>query len=173
MRPARRIKQAKEIARRLKALLSSAIMSQLLQRIPPAAFTAEQEAQLSSCRDMIRQLAAALDEAPSLKVELVDVMLKQQVACSVSSLVTWVQQQPEQLLDVTAAGQGRVPITSVAGLTIASIWAAGVDLLKNLARVALLQTSESAGACILTATLTQQLDQSGEAYSRTFKCTVQ
>jgi hypothetical protein len=170
MRPARRIKQAEEVARRLKALLSSAIMSQLLQRTPPAAsaFTAEQEAQLSSCGNVIRQLAAALDEAPSLKVELVDVMLKQQVACSVGSLVMWVQQQPEQLLDVKAAGQGRVPRTSVAGLIIASVWAAGVDLLKNLARVALLQTSESAGACILTATLTQQLDQSGKACSCTF-----
>jgi hypothetical protein len=115
---------------------------------------------------VIDQLQAALQEAPSLRMRLVDAMLKQQVACSVGSLVTWVQQQPEQqLLDCRA-----VP---AAGGTPASLWAAGVHLLKSFAFEALLHNSESAGACSLAATLTQQLDQSGEACSHNCKCTAQ
>jgi hypothetical protein len=53
------MKQAEEVARRLKTLLHSCIMSQLLQRTLPAALTAEQVAQINSCFNLISQLQAA------------------------------------------------------------------------------------------------------------------
>jgi hypothetical protein len=167
MRPARRIKQAKETARKLKALLNSSIISQLLQRTPPAALTAQQEAQLLSCRNVINQLEAGLQEAPLLGMQLVDTMLKQQVACNISSLVTWVQQQPEQLLSVRAGDghQGSTLVTSADRATAATLWGAGVLLMGRLA-VAILDSAKGAGACSLAANLTQQLDQSGKACSR-------
>jgi hypothetical protein len=173
MRPARRIKQAEEAARKLKALLASSILSQLLQRTPPAALTAQQQAQLTSCCDVISQLDAAFQGASSLNLQLVDAMLRQQVACSIGSLVTWVQQQPEQqLLDLIAAAfvshQGSAPVACAAAGTAASIWVAGVQLLGGFAAVAITQTPESAGACNIAARLTQQVDQSGETCS--FNC---
>jgi hypothetical protein len=178
MRPAQRIKQAEEIARSLNSLLSSSIMSQLLQRTPPAAFTAEQEAQLLRCCNLISQLEAAWHEARPLKMQLFDALLKQQVACSIGRLVAWVQQQPEQQLAdfraVAVAGhQGSAPATIAAGSASASIWAAGVYLLEHFAVVAFRHNSDSAEACSLAANLTQQLDQSGKACSRNGTCTVQ
>jgi hypothetical protein len=167
MRPARRIKQAEDVADRLRALLSSSIISQLLQHTPPTALTAEQDAQLLSCWNVISQLKTVLNEAPSLGVRLVDAMLKQQVACNVGGLVMWAQQQPEQqLIDVravaTAGHQGSARNPCVVSGTIAAIWAAGVQLLGRFA-AAYLHNTESAGACSLAAKLTQQLDQSGKA----------
>jgi hypothetical protein len=163
------MKQAEEAARKLKALLSSAVMSQLLQPTPPAgtppaALTAEQEAQLSRCCTVIDQLQAALDQAPTLRLQLMDAMLKQKAAYSVGSLVTWVQQQPEKHLLILRSGSA--PLDFAAGGTAASIWAAGVLLLGHFAAVAMLHCSESAAACSSAADLTQQLDQSGEACSR-------
>jgi hypothetical protein len=157
MRPARRIKQAEELARGLKALFSSSNIAQFLQRTPPASLTAEQKAQLSHCSDVIRQLIGSLNAAPSLRLQLMDAMMKQQVACIVGRLITCVQQQPQQQL--AAAG------------TTASMCAAGVHLLTCLALVAVSQTSESAGPCSLAEHLTQELDQSGKTCSRTCKCT--
>jgi hypothetical protein len=176
MRPAQRIKQAEEIARSLKSLLGGSVMSQLLQRTPPrpAAFTAEQEAQLLRCCNAISQLEAALRETTSPRVQLVDALLKQQVACSIGSLVAWVQQQPEQQLSEMRAGtghQGSAPATVEAGGAAAAIWAAGVHLLERFAVVATRHNSDSAGACSLAANLTQQLDQSGKACSRNCDCT--
>jgi hypothetical protein len=176
MRPARRIKQAEEVARSLKALLSSSILSQLLQRTPPAALTAEQEAQLSSCCYAITQLEVALDEAPSIRMQMMDAMLKQQMACHIGALVTWVQQQPEQHLfglraAAVAGHQGSGPVTCVAGTATATTWAAGVQVLDCFAHVATLQPSECAGACSLAEKLTQQLDQSGKVSSRNCKGT--
>jgi hypothetical protein len=173
MRPAQRIKQAEEVARRLKALLSGSIMSQLLQRTLPAALTAEQVAQLSSCWNVIDQLQAALDKAPALRLQLEDALLKQQVACNIGSLVTWVQQQPQQqLLDVRAVAEtgqeGSAQVTW--GGRFASIRSAGMLLLGRFA-VAVLRDPEAAGACSVTANLTQQLDQSGKACSRNCQCT--
>jgi hypothetical protein len=170
MRPAQRIKQAEEVARRLKALLSSSILSQLLQHAPPAALTAEQDAQLPRCCSVICQLETSLHEAPSLKLQLVDAVLKQQAACSIGSLFTWVQQQPEQQLSdlgaITVAGhQGSAAVTLAAGRPPASIWTACVNLLHRFAAVAVLQNTQGAGACSLAAALTQQLDQSGKACS--------
>jgi hypothetical protein len=167
MRPAQRIKQVEETGRRLTVLLSSSIISQLLQRTPPAALTAGQEAQLASCDNVICQLQAALKEAPSLQMQLVDAMLKHQVARNVGSLVTWVQQQTEQQLlgfrAVAVAGhQGSAQVTC--GSRTASMWADGVLLLGRFA-MAYLHNSDSAGACSLAANLTQQLDQSGKACS--------
>jgi hypothetical protein len=178
MRPAQRVKQAEEDARRLKSLLSSSFMSQLLQRAPPAALTAEQEAQLSRCCNVIDQLQAALTEAPSLKLQLTDAMLKQQAACSVGSLLAWVQQEPEQQLlglrPVAAPGhQGLVLMTRADGGRTASIWASGVHLLGRFAIVACLHSSESTGSCSLAANLTHQLEQSGKACSRNCCCTAQ
>jgi hypothetical protein len=179
MRPAQRIKQAEEIARSLKSLLGGSIMSQLLQHTPPrpAAFTAEQEAQLLRCCDVISQLEAAWHEARPLRLQLLDAMLKQQMACSIGRLVAWVQQQPEQQLSglkaVAVAGhQGSAPATVAAGSASASIWAAGVYLLEHFAVVAFRHNSDSAEACTLAANLTQQLDQSGKACSRNATCTV-
>jgi hypothetical protein len=172
------MKQAEEGACRLKALLGSTFMSQLLQRGPPAALTAEQEAQLSRCCTVIDQLQVALTEAPSLKLQLTDAMLKQQAACSVGSLVAWVQQEPEQQLlglrPVAAPGhQGLVLMTRADGGKTASIWVSGVHLLGRFATVACLHSSESAGPCSLTANLTQQLKQLGKACSRNCTCTAQ
>jgi hypothetical protein len=149
-------------------------MSQLLQRTPPAALTAEQEAQLFLCCNLINQLAAALEEAPSLKMQLVDAMLKQQVACNVGSLVTWVQQQPEQQLVVTAVvgNQGSAPVTCTGGSTTGIVWTAAVHLLAHFAVVAFQHIRESAGACNMAASLTQQLEQSGKARSRSCTCTI-
>jgi hypothetical protein len=122
---------------------------------------------------VISQLQAALVEEPLLKVQVVDAMLKQQVACSLGSLVTWVQQQPEQLSDlreVAVAGhQGSAPVPRAVGGTIPSIWAAGVHLIGHFAAAA----SESTGTCSLAASLTQQLDQSGKPCSCQRKCTAQ
>jgi hypothetical protein len=176
MRPARLIKQAEEAARRLKALLSSSIMSQLQHRTPPAAVNAEQEAQLSRCCSVITQLSDAFVDAPSLKKQLLDAMLKQQVASDIGSLVAWVQQQPEQQrLDLTAVAgaghQGSAPVAFAAGAATAPIWADGVHLLDHFAAAAL-HTSPSAGACTLAKNLTQQLAHSGKAYSCKCKCTV-
>jgi hypothetical protein len=99
-------------------------------------------------------------------------MLKQRVAYSVGSVVTWVQQQAEQQLSdlnltaVDGAGnQEAASITRAAGSASASLWAAGVHLLGCLAAAALAHASESAGACSLAASLTQQLDQSGKVGS--------
>jgi hypothetical protein len=149
-------------------------MSQLLQRTPPAgtppaALTAEQGAQLSRCCDVIKQLQAALDAAPMLRLQLMDAMLKQNGAYSVGSLVTWVQQQPEEHLLILRSGSA--PVGFAAGGTAASIWAAGVLLLGHVAAVAMLHCSESAAACSLAADLTQQLDQSGKACSCNCSCT--
>jgi hypothetical protein len=178
MRPARRIKQAEDAARSLKALLSSSMLSQLLQRTPPAALTAEQTGQLSRCYSVILQLQATVKEETSLRMQLVDAMLKQQVACSTGRLVTWLQQQPEQhLLDFTEVAvpghQGSAPVTCVAGCTTATTWAAGVVLLQRIAAIAALHISQSAGACSLATNLTQQLEQSGKACSQKFTCTAQ
>jgi hypothetical protein len=171
------MKQAEELARRLKALLSSSILSQLLQRTPPAALTAEQEGQLKRCCDVLNQLEAALHEAPSLRMQLADAMLKQQAACNIGSVVTWVQQQPEQQLSdlravVVPGHQGSVSITHAAGGATASVWAAGLHLVESFAVEAYEQNSESVGSCSLATTLTQQLDQSGEACSHNCNCTV-
>jgi hypothetical protein len=167
MRPARRLKQAEEAARKLKALLNSPILSQLLQRTPPTALAAEQEAQQTRCYTVISQLAAAVQEAPSLKMQLVDAMLKQQVACSVGSLVTWVQQQPEQQLVLRAVAvvvsQGSTPVTCAGGSTTFNVWAAGVHLVEFFAVAAHQHNAQSAGACNLAASLTQQLHQSGKS----------
>jgi hypothetical protein len=176
MRPAQRVKQAEEAARRLKALLGSSTMAQLLQRTPPAALTAEQKAQLSRCCDVISQLAAAVKDAPSLRMQVLDAMLKQEAACSAGSLLTWVQQQPEQqLLDVTAvaiAGHQAPAAGAVRGTT-AAIWVTSVHLVERCAAVALLQVQDSAGGS-LAASLTQQLDHSGKpACRRMFECTAQ
>jgi hypothetical protein len=148
-------------------------MSQLLQRAPPATLTAEQQAQLLRCYNVIIQLEAALHEAPSLKMQLVDAMLKQQVACSVGRLVAWVQQQPvQQQSDVRAVvvvgQQGSAPVTGAAGSTTSNVWAAGVHLVEFFAVVAFLHNPESAE---LTANLTQQLDRSGKACSCNCDCT--
>jgi hypothetical protein len=115
-------------------------------------------------------------------MQLVDAMLKQQVACSVGTLVAWVQQQPEQQLLDLAAAVGFVRAVAAAGHQVsaqvtdgdrtASIWAAGVKLLGCFAWV-VLHKIESAGACSLVANLTQQLDQSGKACSCSCQCTVQ
>jgi hypothetical protein len=154
-------------------------MSQLLQHTPPAALTAEQQAQLSRCCELISQLQAAWHEAPSLKMQLVAAMLKQQAASNIGSLIAWVQQQPEQQLlglDMGAAAAGRqlrsAPVPCAAGGLIASMWAAGVHMLKHFATADadLQRTGESAGAFSLAASLTQQLDQSGESCSRSCKC---
>jgi hypothetical protein len=176
MRPARRLRQAEDVARKMKVLLSSPIISQLLQHSPPAALTAEQEAQLSCCCDVINQLAGALNEAPSLRLRLVDAMLKQQAGCSIGSVVAWVQQQPEQqllnLTAVTVAGhQGSVPKAFAAGRAPAATWAVGVDVLRHFAVEAAEHNLDSAGACSLAANLTQQLDQSGKACSCSCTCT--
>jgi hypothetical protein len=126
---------------------------------------------------VIGQLETLLHEAPSLRMQLVDALLKQQVACSIGTLVTWVQQQPEQLSDlgaITVAGhQGSAAVTLAAGRPTAPVWAAGVNLLQRFAAVAFLQNTQGAGACSLAATLTQQLDQSGKACSHNYKCTAQ
>jgi hypothetical protein len=174
MRPARRIKQAEEAGRILKALLSSPVISQLLQRTPPAALTAEQEAQLSRCCNVIQQLSGAVDEAPSLSMQLMDAMLKQQVVCNIGRLVTWVQQQPEQQrldLEAAAAAGRQGSYTYAAGRTPTIIWAAGVHLLTHFAAVAKMHVRESAEACSLAENLTQQLDQSGKACSGNYRCT--
>jgi hypothetical protein len=177
MRPARRIKQAEDVASGLNELLSSSIMSQLLQRSLPAAFTAEQEAQLSRCCNMIEQLAEALDEVPSFRTQFVDAMLKQHVACNIGRLVTWVQQQQEQQplgpRLVAVAGHLRsASVTSAAGSTTAAfIWAAGVHLIHQFAAVAVTHSAEITGARNLAAILTQQLDEAGEACSRNCTCT--
>jgi hypothetical protein len=161
----------------LKALLSKSFVSELLQRTPPASLTAQQQAQLKSCCKVIRQLEDALQDAPSLRMQLMEAMLEQQAACSIGYLVTWAQQRPKQLLDirvVTVAGhQGSAPETAVAGSGTASTWAAGVNLLQCFAVVADQQNSDSAGVCSLAANLTQQLDQSGKACSRNCKCSAQ
>jgi hypothetical protein len=172
MRPTQRIKKAEELARRFRALMSSPIMSQFLQCTPPAALTAEQEAHLSRCCSVIWDMTEALSNAPSLKMQLADAMLKQQVACNIGSVVTWVQQQPEpQLLDSRAvAVAGRQGVAPAGGM-IAAVWAAGVHLLERFALVIFAHNSESAGACSMAATLTQQLDQSGKPCSR--NCTAQ
>jgi hypothetical protein len=151
-------------------------MSQLLQRSPPAAFTAQQTAQLTSCCQLINQLEHALQEAPW---QVADAMLKQQAACSVGSLVTWVQQQPEQQLSTLTA----VDLTGRQGPSVLRceatdfIWAAGVDLLGRIAVAAFEHDSESAtpaaGGRSLAASLTQQMDRSGTACSRNCKCIVQ
>jgi hypothetical protein len=168
------MKQAEDVGRRLRALVSSSIVSQLLQRTPPTALTAQQVAELSSCCDVVSHLQAALLEAPSLQTQLVDATLKQQVACSVGTLITWVQQQPEQqLLDsgaVDVAGRQGTTQTTCSDRT-APLWAAGVNLLGHFAVVACEHNAESAGASSLAANLTQQLDQSGRACRRDFKCT--
>jgi hypothetical protein len=117
---------------------------------------------------MISQLAVTLQEAPSLQLQLVDSMLKQQAACSIGSLVSWVQQQPEQQqLDVTAVAiagqQGPAAATFIAASTTASIWAAGVQLMNHFAAAAFRQMAESATARNMAENLTQQLEQSGTA----------
>jgi hypothetical protein len=142
------------------------MVSQLLQRTPPAVLTAEQEAQLLHCYDVISQLADALQGAPPFRMQLVDAMLKQQAACSIGRLVTWVQQQPEQQQLHVRAMAGSAPVTSAAGSTTAPIWAFGVILLEHFAASAVLHMTDSAGSCNLAANLTQQLDQSGEACNR-------
>jgi hypothetical protein len=163
----------------LKALLNSSIMVQLLQHAPPAALTAEQEAQLLYCSNLISLLAVTFHEAPSLEPQLVDAMLKQQAACSIGSLVTWVQQQPEQqLLDlrvVAAAGhQGSRPMSCAAGSATTTLWAAGVQLLGCFAISALKQIdTDGAAGCSRAGTLTQQLEVSGKACSRNCKCAAQ
>jgi hypothetical protein len=173
MRPARRIKQAEEVSRKLKALLSSSVLSQLLQHTPPAALTAEQDAQLSRCSNLISQLAEAFDEEPTHKIQLMDAMLTQQVACSIGSLITWVQQPEQQWLGMRAVAvaghQGSAPGPFAAGTTAASICAGGVHLFGHFAAAAFLHTLDSAGACNLAARLTQQLDQSGKACRRNCK----
>jgi hypothetical protein len=174
MRPARRIKHAEEAARRLKALISSPIMSQLLQHTPPAALTAEQAAHLSSCCIVISQLQDSFRGAPLLTTQLVDALLKQQVAFNVGHLVTWVQQQPEQqLLDLTAvvAVAGRNGSVDISGGRTAHAWAAGVSLLWRIAVAAAEHNAQSMSLCSLAATLTQQLDQSGKACSWNCNCT--
>jgi hypothetical protein len=169
MRPARRIKQAEELAVRLRVLLSGSTMSQLLQHPPPAALTAEQEAQLLSCSNLMSQLTTALDEASSLSTQLIDAVLKQQAAYHVGSLVAWVQQQPEQQLSelrVVAAAwlMDSAPVApqcAAIGRTCL-MWDDGVQLLQQFAWMS---RPENAGACNLAASLTQQLDQSGKACS--------
>jgi hypothetical protein len=112
-------------------------------------------------------------------MQMIDAMLKQQAACSVGSLVTWVQQQPEQqlcqLVDLRAVAlavdQGPAPVACAAGNITASVWAAGVQLLEHFAILASDHTSDSAGECSLAKQLTQQLDQSGKACSRNCKYT--
>jgi hypothetical protein len=168
MRPARRIKQAEEVGRRLKALLSSCSISQLLQRTPPAALTAEQEAHLSGCFDLISLLSDDLDGATELTTQLVDAMLKQQVASCVGSLVAWVQQQPEQQrldLAATAIAGRQGPVNRSPGSTTGPVWAAGLHVLGRFAAVAFLHIQDSAGVRNLAENLTQQLDQSGKACS--------
>jgi hypothetical protein len=171
MRPAQRIKQAEDVARKFKALVNSSTVSQLLQHTPPAAVTAEQEAQLVRCCNVTSQVEAALYEAPTLRIQLVDAILKQQVACNIGRLVTRVQQQPEQqLVEMRAVAVAGREVA--AGRSTASIWAVGVHLLNRFAAVAFLQNTQSAGACSLASTLTQQLDQSGKACSHNCMCTV-
>jgi hypothetical protein len=169
MRPARRIKQAEELGRSLKALLSGSIISQLLQRTPPAALTAEQEAHLSRCFDLISLLSDDVEGATALTTQLVDAMLKQQVASCIGSLVTWVQQQPEQQrldLAATAIAGRQGSVTCAPGSTTGPVWAAGLHVLGRFAAVAFLHIQDSAGVRNLAENLTQQLDQSGKAYSR-------
>jgi hypothetical protein len=108
-------------------------------------------------------------------MQLMDAMLKQQAACSIGSLVVWVQQQPEQQrLDLAAvaiaARQGSAPVTCAAGGTTGPIWVAGLHLLGRFAGVAFMDIDERAGACNLAEKLTQQLDQSGKACSCNCNC---
>jgi hypothetical protein len=120
---------------------------------------------------VISKLQAPLHEAPEYRVQLVDAMLKQQVGFTVGRLVMWVQQQPEQQLSdfraaAVAAHQGSTQVTCASGGTTASIWGAGMHLLKLLAGIAALESMESAGERSLAANATQQLDQSGKACSK-------
>jgi hypothetical protein len=160
MRPARRIKHAEGIDRELHKHLSSSPLSELLQRTPPAALTAQQDVRLLHCGSLLEQMAAAFETADEAAVDLrlLEALLQQQAMRSAGTLIAWVQQRPEQLLAVKS-------VLGIPGDGASGCWAAGVQFLDRAAAKAGDLDHTSAAACQMSANMVQQLDQSGERCS--------
>lgn len=150
-------RQAREAAHTLQQLLSRPSSKQLLQRPPPAApLTAEQAAFATRCCASLEQLGKALPlSGAASDGQILHVLLSEQAACSVGTLLAWLQQRPQQL----RLAQAQVQATPAARNTLEAVWVESTAVFLGMTVAS--NSMSASEAAPLVVELTQQLQQSG------------
>jgi hypothetical protein len=167
--------RAEDAARKLAAQLRNPLMTQSLQQAPPETvlWNKQQARQLGNCFHELQLLFQALQEAEygtADAVQALDAVLQQQAAESAGTLIRWMQQRPEQLFSmVTARQQLQGTHRTNSGLTVPNgVWHLSVAVLKRMLGPVMSLDSSRTSTHRLTATITDQLQQSGELQQVTF-----
>uniref|UniRef100_A0A383V4W0 MYND-type domain-containing protein n=1 Tax=Tetradesmus obliquus TaxID=3088 RepID=A0A383V4W0_TETOB len=150
-------RQARDAAHTLQQLLSRPSSKQLLQRPPPAApLTAEQAAFATRCCASLEQLGKALPfSGAASDGQILHVLLSEQAACSVGTLLAWLQQRPQQL----RLAQIQVQATPAARNTLKAVWVESTAVFLGMTVAS--NSMSASEAAPLVVELTQQLQQSG------------
>jgi hypothetical protein len=137
-------------------------MSKVLQQMP-STINRKQEEQLFNCIRVVYALNDALEKAGAAEtVRLLDALLQQHAARSAGTLIAWAQQEPEQLISITAIEQPAQTADSTVSISNTErVWVYGWKLLDSIiAKIVVLDSSSTATHRIVTTT-TEQLEQSG------------
>jgi hypothetical protein len=165
MSPARRVKQAEDAARKLASLLSIPATAQVLQHVLPSSINTQQREHLIHAIHALKKLTAALQEACTADtVQVLNAVLRQHVARSIGLLVAWAQQQPEQLIAMTASGVMPQDHSLATWVCVAGhVWELGWVALDSMFSMSFTMDKNSASHHRIATNITEQLESSGRA----------
>lgn len=164
------------VARQMHALLQHPVACQVLQQTPPAADPTPAQKELLACSNelcvsvgtVLQRLRVSATPVAA-RGRAVGLLLRQQAARSLGTLLAWLQQQPEQLRLDLLQQQLQQDQARTRPLTAAEFWRGVCSCLYAMCAAlseAVQAPQPGLNAAALVAAIMQQLEQSGVCLAR-------